>query len=85
MYARAVLGVLALAAVPLPAQLASPNAAGVAMGHIHLAVRDVDAQKAFWTGIMGGTIVRNGPLEMIQLPGVYILLRKAEGALEPPA
>lgn len=48
------------------------------MGHIHLAVRDVDAQESFWTGIMGGKIVKNGALEMIQLPGVYILLRKDE-------
>ena len=54
------------------------------MGHVHLAVRDVDAHKDFWTKIMGGTIVKNGPLEMIQFPGVYILLRKAE-APEPPA
>ena len=54
------------------------------MGHVHLAVRDIDAQKAFWTGIMGGAIVKNGPLEMIQLPGVYILFRQADKA-DPPA
>lgn len=71
-------------AAPLLAQLAPPNADGVTMGHIHLAVRDVDAQKAFWTKIMGGTIVKNGPLEMIQFPGVFILLRKADNP-EPPA
>jgi len=28
---------------------------------MHLAVRDVDAQKAFWIGAMGGTLVKNGP------------------------
>ena len=77
-------GLVLLAAVHLMAQLAPPNAEGVAMGHIHLAVRDVDAQKAFWTGIMGGTLVKNGPLEMIQFPGAFILLRKAENP-EPPA
>jgi len=73
-----------LATAPLLAQLAPPNAEGVAMGHVHLAVRDVDAQKVFWTQHMGGKIVQNGTLEMIQIPGVYILLRKADNP-EPPA
>jgi catechol 2,3-dioxygenase-like lactoylglutathione lyase family enzyme len=54
------------------------------MGHVHLAVRDIDAHKAFWTEMMGGTIVKNGPLEMIEFPGVFILLRQAEQP-EPPA
>lgn len=85
MMARALVSVLAVAAAPLPAQLAPPNAEGVTMGHILLVVRDVDAQKAFWTGVMDGRLVKNGPIEMIQIPGVYILLRKAEGPLEPPA
>ncbi|HXP88595.1 MAG TPA: VOC family protein [Bryobacteraceae bacterium] len=84
MNAHQLLSLAVLGTAPLLAQLAPPNAEGVAMGHIHLAVRDVDAQKAFWTGIMGGTVVKNGPLEMIQFPGVFILLRKAEQP-EPPA
>ena len=79
----ALLTLAVFAAAPLLAQLASPNAEGVAMGHVHLAVRDVDAHKAFWTGIMGGTVVANGPLEMIRFPGVYIVLRKAEKP-DPP-
>jgi len=84
MNAQLFFSVAVFGAAPLLAQLASPNAEGVAMGHIHLAVRDVDAQKAFWTGIMGGTLVKNGPLEMIQFPGAFILLRKAEQP-DPPA
>jgi catechol 2,3-dioxygenase-like lactoylglutathione lyase family enzyme len=59
-------------------QLAPPNATGVSMGHIHLYVSDVAAQQSFWTTMMGGTPVANGKLEMIQFPGVMILLRKAE-------
>jgi catechol 2,3-dioxygenase-like lactoylglutathione lyase family enzyme len=59
-------------------QLAPPNAAGVSMGHIHLYVQDVAAQQSFWTTMMGGLPVANGKLEMIQFPGVFILLRKAE-------
>ena len=76
--------VLALAPAPAAAQLLPPNEAGVTMGHIHLAVRDVDAHKAFWTNVMGGKLVKNGPLELIQFPGVYIMLRKAEPT-DPPA
>ena len=77
----ALFAVLVLWAAPSAAQLVEPNQIGVRMGHIHLAVRDVDAQKQFWTSVMGGTLVKNGPLELIQFPGVYIMLRKAE----PPA
>jgi catechol 2,3-dioxygenase-like lactoylglutathione lyase family enzyme len=77
MNARSILALTALAAAPMFAQLAAPNAAGVSMGHIHLAVKDVDAEKQFFT-LLGGTPVKNGPLEMIEFPGVYILMRKAE-------
>jgi catechol 2,3-dioxygenase-like lactoylglutathione lyase family enzyme len=66
------------------AQLEAPNPAGVRLGHIHLAVKDVAEQERFWVDMMGGTAVKNGPLSMIQFPGVYIMLRKAEPS-EPPA
>jgi catechol 2,3-dioxygenase-like lactoylglutathione lyase family enzyme len=69
---------------PALAQLAEPNQVGVTMGHVHLAVKDVDAQKHFWISVMGGTLVKNGPLELIQFPGVFIMLRKAEPS-GPPA
>jgi catechol 2,3-dioxygenase-like lactoylglutathione lyase family enzyme len=79
-----VLGILAVfAAAPARAQLVEPNQIGVRMGHVHLAVKDVDAQKQFWLSVMGGTLVKNGPLELIQFPGVYIMLRQAESP-EPP-
>src|SRR3984885_94342 len=66
------------------AQLTPPNAAGVTLGHIHLVVKDVDAQQRFWTTMMGGTLVMNDRLAMIQFPGVYILLRQGE-SMGPPA
>ena len=69
---------------PALAQLVEPNQVGVTMGHVHLAVKDVDAQKQFWISVMGGTLVKNGPLELIQFPGVFIMLRQAE-ASAPPA
>ena len=71
-------------AAPLAAQLAPPNAAGVRMGHIHLVVKDVAAQKQFWTDMMGGAVVTNGPLELIQFPGVFIMLRQG-APTGPPA
>lgn len=74
----------ALSTLPALAQLAAPNASGVAMGHVHLAVKDVQAQKHFWIDIMGGTAVKNGPLELIQFPGVFIMLRQADPS-GPPA
>jgi catechol 2,3-dioxygenase-like lactoylglutathione lyase family enzyme len=71
------------AVLPACAQLAPPNGAGVTLGHIHLFVKDVEAQKRFWTAEMGGTLVQNGPLTLIQFPGVYIMLRKADTTLPP--
>jgi glucose/arabinose dehydrogenase/catechol 2,3-dioxygenase-like lactoylglutathione lyase family enzyme len=35
------------------AQLAAPNASGVAMGHLHYRVRDLDANKKFWLALGG--------------------------------
>jgi len=64
-------------AVPAAGQLAAPNAAGVSLGHIHLYVSDVAAQQKFWA-TMGGIPVANQRLEMIQFPGVFILLRRGE-------
>jgi hypothetical protein len=60
------------------AQLAPPNKAGVALGHIHLAVRDVAAQERFFTEMIGGSLLKIGPLSLIEFPGIYIMLRKAE-------
>jgi catechol 2,3-dioxygenase-like lactoylglutathione lyase family enzyme len=63
--------------MPAAAQLATPNAAGVSLGHIHLYVSDVAAQQKFWA-VMGGVPVANQRLEMIQFPGVFILVRRGE-------
>lgn len=75
--------VAALRVTPAVAQLAAPNQVGVRMGHVHLVVQDVEAQKQFWTSIMGGTVVKNGPVELIQFPGVFIMLRKGEPSAPP--
>ncbi len=73
---RSAFALALLAAAPVYPQLAPFNDAGVTLGHIHLVVKDVDAQKHFWTAMMGGTPVMNEQLALIQFPGVYILLRQ---------
>lgn len=79
----ALFAVTMLCASEARAQLARPNDTGVALGHIHLAVEDVDAHEQFWTTMLGGSAVTNGPLKLIQFPGVFIMLRQAEGAAPP--
>ncbi len=69
-----------LTATSLPAQLTPPNAAGVTLGHIHLIVKDVDAQTRFLVDMLGGTVVKNDKLTEIQFPGVYILLRQGDSS-----
>jgi hypothetical protein len=71
-------------ATPALAQLAPANDLGVALGHMHVAVKDVEAQKRFWTEMLGGTLVTNGPLTLIQFPGIFVMLRQADAA-EPAA
>jgi catechol 2,3-dioxygenase-like lactoylglutathione lyase family enzyme len=59
------------------AELAAPNVAGVAMGHIHYNVRDVEANKRFWVAL-GGDAEGGGPAAVIRFPDVLVLLRPAE-------
>jgi catechol-2,3-dioxygenase len=69
--------------MPAAAQLAPANDLGVALGHIHLAVKDVEAHRQFWTTALGGTAVSNGPLALIEVPGIYVMLRQADAAGAP--
>src|SRR5712691_5834037 len=78
---KRLISILSLAAL-LPvgaawAQVSAPNEAGVAMGHVHLVVQDVEASKKFWMA-MGGSPGKLGPNDFMKFPGVLILLRKGE-------
>jgi catechol 2,3-dioxygenase-like lactoylglutathione lyase family enzyme len=64
-------------------QLASYNGVGVAFGHVHLLVSDIDVHEKFWTEAMGGKVVTSGPFQMIQFPGVYIILEKQQASGPP--
>jgi catechol 2,3-dioxygenase-like lactoylglutathione lyase family enzyme len=59
------------------AQLAVPGPSGVVMGHLHLATTDVEASRRFWAAL-GGVAVQNGQLQLIQLPGTFVMLRQSQ-------
>jgi catechol-2,3-dioxygenase len=79
MTARSFILLLTVGAGAAMAQLAAPNDTGVAMGHLHLVVKDLDAQKKFWA-MMGGVPVQNGQLSLIQFPGTFVMLRQGDPA-----
>src|SRR5262245_29949399 len=64
---------LAMNAAP-SAQLSPPNAAGVAMGHLHYLVKDIEAQKRFWTALGGQPITWGETGVGIKLPDVLLRL-----------
>ena len=77
----AVIGFAFLHSTPLPAwaQLSESNAAGVAMGHLHYHVRDVDANKRFWI-TLGGRSLQIGAVEAVKFPGVLVFLTQGESS-----
>src|SRR5215510_12628547 len=81
-----VCGLLLLSAttVPLAAQLATPNAAGVTLGAVYYTVPDVAAHRKIWVDIFGAKPVMVGKTEMLKLPGVFIVLTKGEPAAGNP-
>jgi catechol 2,3-dioxygenase-like lactoylglutathione lyase family enzyme len=68
---------LALAAGATQAQLAPPNERGVAMGHVHFMVRDLDANARFWAAL-GGREAQFGANRAFVFPDMVVLLREGE-------
>jgi catechol 2,3-dioxygenase-like lactoylglutathione lyase family enzyme len=64
------------------AQTAPPNELGVSLGHIHFVVPDPDATKKAWIDVFGAQPVKAGALEPLKLPGIFIIITKAN---MPPA
>jgi catechol 2,3-dioxygenase-like lactoylglutathione lyase family enzyme len=60
---------------PVAAQINTPNESGVAMGHVHMNVRDVEAHKKFWVEL-GATAVRVGSAEAVMMDGLLVVLRE---------
>jgi catechol 2,3-dioxygenase-like lactoylglutathione lyase family enzyme len=61
----------------LLAQISRPNSAGVAMGHLHYRVRDLEANRKFWIAL-GGKPVRIGSLDGLKFPDVFVVLERGE-------
>ena len=61
------------------AQLSAPNAAGVAMGHLHYVVRDVEANRKFWVAL-GGTSRDRGQAHVVAFPDVLVFLTQGESS-----
>ena len=59
------------------AQLAPANQAGVAMGHLHYRVKDVNANVAFWESL-GGRSVRVGSVQAVRFQDVFVLLTQGD-------
>jgi catechol 2,3-dioxygenase-like lactoylglutathione lyase family enzyme len=72
----AVLVLLGLSA-PASAQLSPPNEAGVAMGHLHYYVRDVEANQRFWESL-GGEVSSFGQSVVVKFPDVLVFLSEGE-------
>ncbi len=71
--------VCAGSSVPVGAQLAAPNEAGVAMGHLHYYVRDLDANQRFWESL-GGDVSGFGESVVVTFPGVLVFLTEGDPA-----
>jgi catechol 2,3-dioxygenase-like lactoylglutathione lyase family enzyme len=78
---RQILWVSLVLALSLPApagaQLASPNKAGVSMGHLFYVVRDVEANKRFWMAL-GGKPIAEGNGAWVSFPDVLVYLMQGE-------
>ena len=76
---RKLLWVLSVAALSQAgtawAQLVSPNEMGVAMGHVHLHVRNVETEKQFWLALGGVPGNKISVQESFRFPGILILIR----------
>src|ERR1700722_6652943 len=71
-----ILSSVILVSAPVFAQLAAPNASGVSLGHIHMIVADPEPHKKLWVDIFGAQVTSAGTLEMLKLPGVFLMVAK---------
>jgi catechol 2,3-dioxygenase-like lactoylglutathione lyase family enzyme len=71
-----------LVSQPAFAQLTPLNEAGVTLGHMHFLVKDPEAHKKLWLDVFGAQAVPLGKSDMLKIPGMYILLTKAEPVLD---
>lgn len=63
---------------PANAQLASPNELGVAMGHVHLNVSDVELHRQIWIDHFDAVPLEREGLTGVKIPGMILLFRQQE-------
>ena len=63
----------------LSAQLSRPNETGVALGHLHYYVRDVEANTRFWVAL-GGKATRLDTTTVVKFPDVLVFLSPGESS-----
>ena len=71
------LAIFLLTAHEATAQLAPANQTGVAMGHLHYRVKDVNANVVFWESL-GGRSVRVGSTQAVRFQDVFVFLTQGE-------
>ena len=59
-------------------QLAVPNEAGLAFGHVHLNVTDLELHKKLWVDHFNGVVTQKGDLTAVRFPGFLVALRERE-------
>src|SRR5690348_16965958 len=74
----ALAGALLMPLGAVRAQLAPPNEMGVSMGHLHLNVHDVQANKSLFVSMGGTALPKLGDFEVIKFPGVLVFLRQQD-------
>ena len=71
-------GVFLFSASIVFAQLAGPNESGVSIGQAHLIVRNPAEHKKRWVDILGTKVTHSGSLELLKLPGIFVVLEQGE-------
>jgi len=65
-------------ASPAYSQLAVPNDAGLAFGHVHLNVSDPELHSRLWVEHFDGVLTPIGDLTAVRFPGLLVILRERE-------
>jgi catechol 2,3-dioxygenase-like lactoylglutathione lyase family enzyme len=71
----ALTALVSCAAPSAVAQLVSHPDAPIRIGHYHLNVTSVEAQKKFWADTLGGRAMKFGDIDVIEFPDAFIFLR----------
>src|ERR1700694_3768329 len=60
------------------AQLAGPNESGISIGQAQLILRNPAEHKKLWVDILRTKVTHSGSLELLKLPGIFIVLEQGE-------